>query len=123
MVLLFLFIIFPCSCLNQCTYCKTKHARGDLGSYPPEEIVARAKQAFEGKLVQVMLNFPFYCSYIVFWFAPFLEKKGWLSVRGWGSKLKGVDSSSVWTIHVHVPNCVVLLFKKRTVLLQVTFSI
>jgi threonylcarbamoyladenosine tRNA methylthiotransferase CDKAL1 len=22
-------------CLNQCTYCKTKHARGDLGSYPP----------------------------------------------------------------------------------------
>jgi len=22
-------------CLNQCTYCKTKHARGELGSYPP----------------------------------------------------------------------------------------
>lgn len=22
-------------CLNQCTYCKTKHARGNLGSYPP----------------------------------------------------------------------------------------
>lgn len=22
-------------CLNQCTYCKTKHARGDLGSYLP----------------------------------------------------------------------------------------
>ena len=21
-------------CLNQCTYCKTKHARGELGSYP-----------------------------------------------------------------------------------------
>lgn len=39
-------------CLNQCTYCKTKHARGDLGSYPPEEIIARAKQAF-----QVNLNF------------------------------------------------------------------
>ena len=37
------------SCLNQCTYCKTKHARGELGSYPPEEIVARAKQSFEGK--------------------------------------------------------------------------
>lgn len=33
-------------CLNQCTYCKTKHARGDLASYPPEEIVARAVQAF-----------------------------------------------------------------------------
>ena len=38
-----------CSCLNQCTYCKTKHARGDLGSYPPEEIVSRAKQAFQGQ--------------------------------------------------------------------------
>lgn len=25
-------------CLNQCTYCKTKHARGDLGSYPPGEV-------------------------------------------------------------------------------------
>lgn len=25
-------------CLNQCTYCKTKHARGDLTSYSPEEI-------------------------------------------------------------------------------------
>ena len=21
-------------CLNQCSYCKTKHARGELGSYP-----------------------------------------------------------------------------------------
>ncbi|KOB67550.1 CDKAL1-like protein [Operophtera brumata] len=31
-------------CLNQCTYCKTKHARGELGSYPPEEIVERARQ-------------------------------------------------------------------------------
>ena len=35
-------------CLNQCTYCKTKHARGELGSYEPEEIVARAQQSFEG---------------------------------------------------------------------------
>merc|ERR550534_2538656 len=33
-------------CLNSCTYCKTKHARGDLGSYPPDEIVARAVKAF-----------------------------------------------------------------------------
>lgn len=49
MALLFYLIFFcTCSCLNQCTYCKTKHARGDLGSYPPEEIVERAKQAFEG---------------------------------------------------------------------------
>eukprot|EP00111_Clytia_hemisphaerica_P014052 TCONS_00041346-protein len=34
-------------CLNQCTYCKTKHARGELGSYPPEELVERVKQSFE----------------------------------------------------------------------------
>lgn len=33
-------------CLNQCTYCKTKHARGDLASYPAAEIVDRAVQAF-----------------------------------------------------------------------------
>ena len=51
----FLFLL-KCSCLNQCTYCKTKHARGDLGSYPPEEIVARAKQAFEGKPVVESFN-------------------------------------------------------------------
>ncbi|GJQ84163.1 hypothetical protein Trydic_g2840 [Trypoxylus dichotomus] len=43
-------------CLNQCTYCKTKHARGDLGSYPPEEIVARAKQAFEEGVVEIWLT-------------------------------------------------------------------
>ncbi|CAH3173524.1 unnamed protein product [Porites lobata] len=43
-------------CLNQCTYCKTKHARGDLGSYPPEEIVARARQAFEEGVVELWLT-------------------------------------------------------------------
>ncbi|KAF5294917.1 hypothetical protein FQR65_LT10629 [Abscondita terminalis] len=43
-------------CLNQCTYCKTKHARGDLGSYPPEEIVARAIQAFEEGVVEIWLT-------------------------------------------------------------------
>nr|CAI5857298.1 unnamed protein product [Callosobruchus analis] len=43
-------------CLNQCTYCKTKHARGDLGSYPPEEIVARAKLAFEEGVVEIWLT-------------------------------------------------------------------
>ena len=40
--------LFHCSCLNQCTYCKTKHARGELGSYQPEDIVARAVQSFQG---------------------------------------------------------------------------
>ncbi|XP_017780309.1 PREDICTED: threonylcarbamoyladenosine tRNA methylthiotransferase [Nicrophorus vespilloides] len=44
-------------CLNQCTYCKTKHARGDLGSYPPEEIVARAEQAFtQDGVVEIWLT-------------------------------------------------------------------
>ncbi|XP_067928356.1 threonylcarbamoyladenosine tRNA methylthiotransferase-like [Watersipora subatra] len=43
-------------CLNQCTYCKTKHARGELGSYPPEEIVARAVQSFEEGVVELWLT-------------------------------------------------------------------
>ncbi|XP_014489466.1 PREDICTED: threonylcarbamoyladenosine tRNA methylthiotransferase [Dinoponera quadriceps] len=40
-------IAISTGCLNQCTYCKTRHARGQLGSYPPEEIIARAVRAFE----------------------------------------------------------------------------
>lgn len=43
-------------CLNQCTYCKTKHARGELGSYPPEEIISRAKQAFQEGVVEIWLT-------------------------------------------------------------------
>lgn len=43
-------------CLNQCTYCKTKHARGDLASYSPEEIVQRAKQAFEEGCCEIWLT-------------------------------------------------------------------
>lgn len=43
-------------CLNQCTYCKTKHARGDLVSYPPEEIVARARQAFGEGCCEIWLT-------------------------------------------------------------------
>lgn len=43
-------------CLNQCTYCKTKHARGELGSYPPQEIVARAIQSFEEGVVELWLT-------------------------------------------------------------------
>lgn len=43
-------------CLNQCTYCKTKHARGELGSYPPEEIVDRAKQAFGEGVCELWLT-------------------------------------------------------------------
>ncbi|XP_045495847.1 threonylcarbamoyladenosine tRNA methylthiotransferase [Colias croceus] len=43
-------------CLNQCTYCKTKHARGELGSYPPEEIVERAIQSFKEGVVEIWLT-------------------------------------------------------------------
>jgi len=43
-------------CLNQCTYCKTKHARGELGSYPPEEIVARAVQSFDEGVCEIWLT-------------------------------------------------------------------
>uniref|UniRef100_A0A7E4V0M1 tRNA-t(6)A37 methylthiotransferase n=1 Tax=Panagrellus redivivus TaxID=6233 RepID=A0A7E4V0M1_PANRE len=34
-------------CLNHCTYCKTKMARGNLQSYPLDALVAQARQAFE----------------------------------------------------------------------------
>ncbi|XP_033250885.1 threonylcarbamoyladenosine tRNA methylthiotransferase-like [Drosophila miranda] len=43
-------------CLNQCTYCKTKHARGDLASYPPQEIVDRARQSFAEGCCEVWLT-------------------------------------------------------------------
>ena len=43
-------------CLNACTYCKTKHARGQLGSYSIEEIVSRAQQAFQEGVVEIWLT-------------------------------------------------------------------
>ena len=46
------------SCLNACTYCKTKHARGDLGSYPIKEIVDRAEQSFKGFILNFVLLLP-----------------------------------------------------------------
>ena len=36
--------------------CKTKHARGELGSYPIEDIVARAKQSFKEGVVEIWLT-------------------------------------------------------------------
>ena len=43
-------------CLGQCTYCKTKHARGDLGSYPVDAILSRVRTAvFEG-VTQIWLT-------------------------------------------------------------------
>ncbi len=39
-------------CLSACTYCKTKHARGHLGSYAPEAIVTRVRAAAADPLVR-----------------------------------------------------------------------
>ena len=38
-------------CLNTCTYCKTKHARGDLGSYPPDEICRRVQHVTKAEVM------------------------------------------------------------------------
>ncbi|KAI9222456.1 hypothetical protein BC828DRAFT_346027, partial [Blastocladiella britannica] len=44
-------------CLNQCTYCKTKHARGDLASYPVQEIVDRVRSVTHDEgVVEVWLT-------------------------------------------------------------------
>ncbi|CAD5209437.1 unnamed protein product [Bursaphelenchus xylophilus] len=43
-------------CLNHCTYCKTKQARGDLKSFPVDEIVKRAKSAFSEGCKEVWLT-------------------------------------------------------------------
>lgn len=43
-------------CLNQCTYCKTKHARGELASYPIDEIVDRIKQVVEEGVKEIWLT-------------------------------------------------------------------
>nr|XP_044632934.1 threonylcarbamoyladenosine tRNA methylthiotransferase isoform X2 [Equus asinus] len=43
-------------CLNACTYCKTKHARGNLASYPIDELVDRAKQSFQEGVCEIWLT-------------------------------------------------------------------
>ncbi|KAM9308306.1 threonylcarbamoyladenosine tRNA methylthiotransferase [Gastrophryne carolinensis] len=43
-------------CLNACTYCKTKHARGELASYPVDELVDRAKQSFQEGVCEIWLT-------------------------------------------------------------------
>lgn len=43
-------------CLNHCTYCKTKQARGDLASYPIEQLVERATQAFQEGVKEIWLT-------------------------------------------------------------------
>ncbi|CAH8650350.1 unnamed protein product [Dicrocoelium dendriticum] len=43
-------------CLNACTYCKTKHARGVLASYPIDELLTRAEQAFSDGVKELWLT-------------------------------------------------------------------
>ncbi|GMH45846.1 hypothetical protein BSKO_13809 [Bryopsis sp. KO-2023] len=39
-------------CLGRCTYCKTKHARGQLGSYDKDALVARVKEVVKDPQVR-----------------------------------------------------------------------
>jgi threonylcarbamoyladenosine tRNA methylthiotransferase CDKAL1 len=50
--------IIPLStgCLGACTYCKTKHARGKLGSYAPEAIISRAQTAIAEGVSEIWLS-------------------------------------------------------------------
>eukprot|EP01054_Gregarina_sp_Poly1_P004345 Gregarina_sp_Poly_1__4344@NODE_2354_length_2248_cov_252_581843_g444_i1_p1_GENE_NODE_2354_length_2248_cov_252_581843_g444_i1NODE_2354_length_2248_cov_252_581843_g444_i1_p1_ORF_typecomplete_len434_score54_01UPF0004/PF00919_20/5_9e25Radical_SAM/PF04055_21/4e19DUF19/PF01579_18/0_06TRAM/PF01938_20/1e04TRAM/PF01938_20/0_39Imm30/PF15565_6/0_62_NODE_2354_length_2248_cov_252_581843_g444_i19472176 len=50
--------IIPLStgCLGSCTYCKTKQARGHLGSYAPEAIVERVRSAVLEGVQQIWLT-------------------------------------------------------------------
>lgn len=43
-------------CLGACTYCKTKHARGHLGSYPVSALVERMKSVIADKVKEVWLS-------------------------------------------------------------------
>jgi threonylcarbamoyladenosine tRNA methylthiotransferase CDKAL1 len=50
--------IIPLStgCLGSCTYCKTKHARGVLGSYPASEILKRVEQSIHQNVTEIWLS-------------------------------------------------------------------
>ncbi|CAG2101373.1 unnamed protein product [Medioppia subpectinata] len=43
-------------CLNECTYCKTRHARGVLGSYTVDDIVQRAQKSFKEGVKEIWLT-------------------------------------------------------------------
>jgi threonylcarbamoyladenosine tRNA methylthiotransferase CDKAL1 len=43
-------------CLNRCTYCKTKHARGDLVSYPLQSLVSRVETVVQEGVREVWLS-------------------------------------------------------------------
>ena len=50
--------IIPLStgCLGSCTYCKTKHARGVLGSYDPNELISRVKMVVAEGVQEIWLT-------------------------------------------------------------------
>lgn len=50
--------IIPCNtgCLGACTYCKTVHARGRLGSYPLPALAARLVSALSEGIAEVWLT-------------------------------------------------------------------
>ncbi len=50
--------IIPLStgCLGSCTYCKTKHARGKLGSYQPQAIIERVASAVQEGVKEIWLT-------------------------------------------------------------------
>jgi len=43
-------------CLGSCTYCKTKHARGVLGSYTPSEILKRVEKSIHDGVTEIWLS-------------------------------------------------------------------
>jgi threonylcarbamoyladenosine tRNA methylthiotransferase CDKAL1 len=43
-------------CLGACTYCKTKHARGHLGSYPVASLVERVKSVIAEGVKEIWLS-------------------------------------------------------------------
>ena len=43
-------------CLNSCTYCKTKHARGDLQSWPVAEILQRVRDCVAEGVTEIHLT-------------------------------------------------------------------
>ena len=43
-------------CLNQCTYCKTKHARGQLASWSIEEIANRIQTVIKEGVKEIRLT-------------------------------------------------------------------
>ena len=43
-------------CLGACTYCKTKHARGKLGSYTLDALSRRIKQVIKEEVAEIWLS-------------------------------------------------------------------